>query len=245
MNGMSFFNGSQWQKLPFTAIAIDITHAGDIYLLGGDQGTYGHCLYKLDELDRPHRVSQDPALSGKMFCTNGYDISLITTDGRLNFANLYTNTFKFGDTYALEADRGSDDSFYWLGSDTFTPGNKVYKLADGDYGYYAQQLPGKAERLTVDQSGNPWIIDANLDIYRFRSDTPMAVDGKGTAISIANDLVCVAGLDSRIYGATYTYHTITPWVEIADVTHTPVQLAISPNGVLWYIDPFNNVYKRV
>ncbi|MVM29052.1 hypothetical protein GO755_03340 [Spirosoma sp. HMF4905] len=243
---MDFFRGSQWQQLPFSASDLGITNTGDVYLLGEEPGDYGQCLYKLDQQGLPQRVSQDSNVSGVALNTNGLYASLISPDGRLNQYNLYTQNFTPGATYALEAGYGGDGSFYWLGSDTYTADNRLYKLTLGDYGEYTQALPGHGARLAVDSHGNPWIVTRSLDIYRFRSDTPMTILGKARDISASsNYTVCIISIDFRIYGASYTYQTTDPWVGIPDIINTPVRVAISPEGVPWYIDQFNNVYKRV
>lgn len=243
---MRFFRGSQWQQLPFTASDLGITANGDVYLLGNEPGDYGQCLYKQDQLGLPQRVSQDAHVSGVALNTNGLYASLIAPDGRLNKYNLYTQTFTPGATYAVEAGYGGDGSFYWLGSNTYATDNQLYKLTWGDYGAYAQPLPGHGTRLAVDPHGNPWIVTRSLEIYRFRSDIPMTIPGKARDISTSSTYtVCIIGIDFRIYGTSYTYQTTEPWVGIADIINTPVRVAISPQGVPWYIDQFNNVFKRV
>lgn len=243
---MAFFRGSQWQQLPFLAIDLGITATGDVYLLGDEPGNYGKCLYKLDQLGLPQRVSQDANVSGVALNTNGLYVSLIAPDGRLNQYNLYTQTFTPGATYAIEAGYGGGVSFYWLGSDTDVADNKLYKLTLGDNGEYAQPLPGHGAQLAVDSHGNPWIVTRSLELYRFRSDIPMTIPGKARDISVsASYTVCIIGIDFRIYGAGFTYQATEPWVAIADIINIPVRVAISPEGVPWYIDQFNNVYKRV
>ena len=82
---------------------------------------------------------------------------------------------------ALDIAVGADDSVFVVGSDAVQGGHGIHKFShiSGKW----QKYPGGAARISVDIYGNPWIINATNDIFRWNHDKWEKLPGKGLDIA--------------------------------------------------------------
>ncbi len=120
-------------------------------------------------------------------------------------------------------------------------------LGGGNFGIYHwtgttwAQIPGGAVTITVDPSGNPWVINSSHSIYHWNGSTWQQFPGGGTDISVgANGAIWLIGTNPLGGGNFGIYHwTGTTWAQFPGAA---VKIAVDPNGNPWVINSSHSIY---
>ncbi|MES2623656.1 MAG: tectonin domain-containing protein [Pseudomonadota bacterium] len=101
---------------------------------------------------------------------------------------------------------------------------------------------GSAIRVDVDPSGNPWIINADNEIWHLYRGRWEYVPGQASDIGIGADgSVWAVGIDDRTGGSSIYQLGNYGWTRVSG---TAVKIDVDPNGSPWVINEDEQIYRR-
>src|SRR5687767_2644190 len=102
-----------------------------------------------------------------------------------------------GVAYNWQKMPGSATDIAMGGGVVFTIGKmmEIRKFVGGTW----QTVPGKAVRVAVDKSGNPWVVNSGGEVYEFKNNTFYSLPvSPAKDIAVAGDSVWILGNDGSV-----------------------------------------------
>lgn len=134
--------------------------------------------------------------------------------------------------------------FYTLGLVPYSANSQtsdfgIYKL-NSSQGW--DQIPGGGIRIAVDQSGNPWIVNSQKDIYQYVNKTFIKLPGQANDIAIGGGRVWVIGNDNVGTGGD---HGVFQWNGSGwdKVPGGGTSIAVDANGLPWITNSVKDIYQ--
>lgn len=125
---------------------------------------------------------------------------------------------------AIDIDAGANGDVYMLGTDNPAPGQgSVYKWNGSSW----TKIGGYGQRITVDPSGNVWLVNGSNAIWRRTGTTWEKLSGLGTSIDANGSKVWITGVGaSGSDGKLYEWNG-SGWREEGGRGHT---ITVGPDG---------------
>jgi Streptogramin lyase len=103
-------------------------------------------------------------------------------------------------------------------------------------------IPGGAERIAVDPSGNAWVVNNTHNIFRYDGSKFVQVNGGATDIGVgANGTVWVIG--SNASGNDYDiWRSTNKGATWTQVSGGAVRISVDPSGNAWVVNSSGNIY---
>lgn len=126
---------------------------------------------------------------------------------------------------AIDIDAGANGDVYMLGTDAPAPGQgTVHKWS----GTAWTKIGGYGQRITVDPSGNVWLVNGSGAIWRRTGTTWEKLSGSGTSIDANGSKVWITGVDGAPTGnGKLQVWTGSNWRDEGGYGHT---ITVAPDG---------------
>ena len=211
-----------WQEMPGNARDIGAGPDGSVWIVGMDRS-----IYRWNQ----ERFSWAEASGSK---ARRIDVAADETPW---ITNTDDDIFKFrgGNWQEMPGtarDIGIGDETVWItGSD-----KSIYRWNEESFDW--GEVSGSGDEITVDDDGNPWIINEKNDIFKYQGGNWQEMPG--AAIDIA------AGPDGSVW-IVGTNESIYKWSEDGfdwrQVSGTARRITVQDDGTPWIVNDSNDIYK--
>jgi Streptogramin lyase len=104
-------------------------------------------------------------------------------------------------------------------------------------------IPGGAERIAVDPSGNAWIVNATQQIYRYDGAKFVQTSGLARDVGVgANGTVWVIGTNA-VQGGYGIWRSTDKGASWTSIPGGGVRISVDPAGNAWMINNTGNIYR--
>jgi M6 family metalloprotease-like protein len=139
---------------------------------------------------------------------------------------------------AIDIDAGGNGDVFMLGTDNPAPGQgTVHKWNGSSW----TRIGGYGERITVDASGNVWLVNGSDAIWRRTGTTWEKLPGLGTSIDANGSKVWITGVGGAPAGNGKLYEwNGSGWREEGGYGHT---ITVAPDGKPAVINSSDNIWS--
>lgn len=130
-------------------------------------------------------------------------------------------------------------SVYVIGTNSVPGGFGIHKFN----GMGWDPMPGGATEITVDSSGNPWVVNANHEIFRWAGSTWAKAPGSAMDIAGGGKQVYVIGTNSVPGG--FGIYRWTPSATWEKLPGGGVRIAVDSSGNPWVVNSANEIFRMV
>jgi hypothetical protein len=129
---------------------------------------------------------------------------------------------------------------------TSTGGNQVVKW-DSVNSTWNPVSGGAGIRITVDASGNPWVVNKSNLIYKYNGSTWTQMPGTGTDIGISSTNGSVYAINTTLVTSTGGYQVVKWNTTTSGWDVVPggagVRIAVDGSGMPWVVNKSNLIFK--
>ncbi len=142
-----------------------------------------------------------------------------------------------GAAFDVGADGGQ---VFVIGRNPSAGGYGIYRWNGQTSGNAWDVLPGSATDITVDRAGNPWVVNAANNIYRWNGNRFDHLPGKATDIGAGGGQVFVIGTD-RVPGGygIYRFNGANGWDRVPGGA---VRIAADRQGNPWVVNDRGEIF---
>jgi tectonin-like protein/thiol-activated cytolysin len=143
------------------------------------------------------------------------------------------------DGKARDVGVGADGSVWIIGTNAVGGSHDIWRRNGTGW----TNIPGGAERIAVDPTGNAWVINNTHDIYHFDGSKFVLVPGKANDIGVgANGTVWVIG-NNPLSGGFDIYRSTNNGAAWALIPGAAVRISVDQSGNAWAINDGGNIYR--
>ena len=219
-----------WEQYPGNATDIGINN-GDIWIIGSNSMPGGFGIFHLENHDWRQVDGGAVAIS-------------VDGLGRPWVVNQQGEIFQRSQNWiklpGSAHDIGVGNNEVWVvGSISVPGGYPIYHWNGRDW----DSVSGGAVRIAVDPAGNPWVVNANAEIFRFDRGQWQRLPGAATDIAIGRDgSVWVIGVLSVAGGYGIYHWNGGDWDQ---VDGGAVRIAVDGAGNPWVVNNRGFIFKYV
>jgi hypothetical protein len=220
-----------WKLLPGAAMDIGAS-AGATYVIGTNPVGGGYGIYKWNGASWTNisggAVRVDVENNGNPWVVNSVG-EIFKREG---------NAWKKLPGRAKDIGIGAEGSVYVIGTTPESGGYGIYKWNGADW----TKINGGAVRITVDNTGTPWIVNSAGTIYKRNGNSWSVMPGSARDIGAgANGSVFVIG--NKVVSGGHSIHqwSGSDWVEVPGGAEF---VDVGTGGSPWVVNNGNNIYKK-
>ena len=132
----------------------------------------------------------------------------------------------------------ANGSIWIIGSDKEDHGFGIYKWTGEDW----TKVDGSAVAITVDNSGVPWVVNAEGEIYRRKQNAWQKMPGLAKDIAAGpNGSIWIVGADKEEGGYGIYRWSGEDWKKIEG---GGIRIAVDKAAKAWLVNENGNIYKR-
>ncbi|WP_457575620.1 PGAP1-like alpha/beta domain-containing protein [Desulfomarina sp.] len=192
------WNGTGWKYIPRKATDIGVGSNGTVWITGDDVLPHGHSISRwMDDVQAFVRLSGEAV----RIDVNHFGIPWVV--------NNRGDIFRWKDRHwehvpgkATDIGIGPEGSVFVLGVNRVQGGYGIYHWNGSGW----DQYPGGGIRIDVDSSGNPWLVNIDGNILRWKDTGWELLPGKASDISIGGKTAWIIGVENITGG-----HGIYRW----------------------------------
>jgi hypothetical protein len=222
---------TQWAQISGGAKTICIGADGSTYVLGTDDNSGNHSIFKL--------------VNGSWVNIPGWATAIaVAPDGTPWVVNSLGNIFKrvSGSWSQLSGGArdisiGVDGTVYILGTDNNSGNHSIFKLVNGSW----VNVPGWAISIAVGPGGAPWVVNSDGNIFRRDGSSWTQLPGSATSISVGADgSIYITGTDNSSGS-----HGLFKWINGVwrRMGGWGVRITGDLNGMAWVTNSNNEIFQ--
>lgn len=143
------------------------------------------------------------------------------------------------DGRARDVGVGANGTAWVIGTNSVPGGYDIWRRNSTGW----TNIPGGAERIAVDPSGNAWIVNNSQTIFRYDGSKWVVVNGQARDVGIgANGTVWVIGNGAEPggYGIWRTTNQGANWTKVPGAA---VRITVDATGNAWVINSSNTIFR--
>ena len=226
---------AKWWRLRGTGSEVDIGGNGSAWMIGREIVPGGH---DISRFNGQHWIPVEGGAEHVAVGPTGRP--WVVTDAGVVLERTLANEWQeHPGPPASDIDVGADGSVWILGLEAVEGGQDIYTLRDGTW----TQVPGGAERLAVDPTGQPWIATSTGAIYQRAAGEWQRRPGIARDIDVGADgSVWVVGTNTAVGGFAVYEWTGSTWRLVSGGAD---RIASDPAGQAWVVNLPGEVYRRL
>ncbi len=220
-----------WKLLPGAATDIGAS-AGATYVLGTGSESGGYGIYRWNGVDWTKiaggAVRVDVENNGNPWVVNSVG-QIFRRDGA---------AWTLLPGRAKDIGIGAEGSVYVIGTTAESGGYGIYKWNGSDW----TKISGGAVRVTVDNTGTPWVVNSSGNIYKRNGGGWTQLPGSARDIGAGpNGSVFIIGTTSVGGGHNIYQWSGSDWVEVPGGAEF---VDVGASGQPWVVNNGNNIYRK-
>jgi hypothetical protein len=223
-------SAQQWQQMPGAAHDVGVGAGGAVWVVGADEVEGGYRVWRYDggtwkaTQAAGVRIAVAPN-GGAWVVDDKQEILRISADG--------AQVTREPRMKARDVGVGADGAIWIIGDDAEAGGYGIHRrTASARW----KKVAGAAMRISVDPSGNPWVVNNTSNIFRYDGQRFVQLPGAATDIGVGADgAAWIIGTDGGIYrweGANW-----------AKKTGGAAQVAAGAAGAVWVVNAGGAIFQ--
>ena len=226
---------AKWWRLRGIGSEVDVGANGSAWMVGRDVVPGGH---DLSRFNGQHWI---PVAAGAEHVAVGKTGRpwIVTDTGAVLERTLGEEWLEHPGPAASDIAVGADDTVWITGQEAVEGGHELYRLTGDTW----TKVPGAAERLAVDPTGEPWIVTNTGAIYQRAADAWERRPGVARDIDVGADgSIWVVGTNAVSGGFAVYEWTGSRWRSVSGGAD---RIASDPAGQAWVVNLQGEVYRRL
>jgi hypothetical protein len=226
---------AKWWRLRGTATELDVGANGSAWMVGRTVVAGG---FEISRFDGQQWIPVDGGAEHVAVGPTGRPW-IVTDAGVVLERTLDDQWLEHPGPAASDIDVGADGSVWIIGREAVEGGRDLYTLTDDAW----TKVPGGAQRLAVDPTGQPWIVTDTGAIYQRVADAWEPRPGIARDIDVGADgSVWVVGTNTAVGGFAVYEWTGSKWRLVSGGAD---RIASDPAGQAWVVNLPGEVYRRL